>query len=281
MRYGAALPLGTRLDPVAARDMAQALDGGGFDFVGLAGHLLTAESGRYADRPPMTYAGDFHDAFTLFAYLAASTERLAFRTSILILPLYNTVHIARAAADLQNLSGGRFELGVGISWNPDEYQAAGQDFHTRGRRLDEQLVLLRELWSKPYVTFHGRWHDIDEMGLGKNTPDRPIPIWVGSTMSERPIRRAAQLGDGWTPMGEPTPDVLAQLHGYLDEADRELAEFGLTQRIDVSQGGPDDWIAEAKRLQGIGTTHLNISAAPDQGLDRLIEARRVLGEALP
>ncbi len=280
MQYGTGLPLGAAMDPVAARDMAQTLDESGFDFVGLAGHMLTAESGRYPDRPPMTYSGDFNDPFVLFGYLSALTQNLKFRTSIIILPLYNTMHIARAGADLQRMSGGRFELGAGISWNPDEYAAVGQDFTTRGRRMDEQLVLLRELWSKPYVTFQGRWHQIDNLGLGPSLPERPIPIWVGSTMDERPMRRAAQLGDGWMPMGEPGPEELAKLHGFLDEADRDLAGFGLTQRLDASEGGPDEWIAEAKRLQGIGASHLNISASPDLGLDRIIEAKRVLSEAI-
>jgi alkanesulfonate monooxygenase SsuD/methylene tetrahydromethanopterin reductase-like flavin-dependent oxidoreductase (luciferase family) len=176
MQYGAGLPLGAAMDPVAARDMVQTLDESGFNFVGLAGHLLTAESGRYPDRPPMTYSGDFNDPFVLFGYLSALTEQIKFRTSILILPLYNTMHIARAGADLQRMSGGRFELGVGISWNPDEYAAAGQDFTTRGRRLEEQLIVLRELWSKPYVSFQGRWHQIDNLGLGASVPQRPIPI---------------------------------------------------------------------------------------------------------
>src|SRR5205085_3711779 len=125
------------------------------------GHLLAVEAGRFADRPTPTYAGPFHDPFVLFGYLAAVTQRLHFRPSILILPLYETAVVAKQAAELQQLSGGRFELGVGISWNPAEYQALGQSFQDRGARIEEQLLVLRKFWSEPYVTFEGRWHKLD------------------------------------------------------------------------------------------------------------------------
>src|SRR5581483_10465226 len=119
--------------------------------------------------------------------------------NILILPLYPTVIVAKQAAELQQLSGGRFELGAGISWNQAEYEAAGQDFSTRGARMEEQLQVLRKLWTEPYVTFHGRWHHLEGVGLNR-VPAQPIPIWIGGS-HERVLRRAARLADGFIPLG--------------------------------------------------------------------------------
>src|SRR5579864_9216339 len=191
MKFGAALPITAMSDPIAIRDYAQALDGAGFDVLTTAGHLLAVPAERYTDRPQATYAGPFHDPFVVFAYLAGLTQRLHFRPSILILPLYPTAIVAKQSAELQQLSGGRFELGVGISWNAAEYQALGQNFSDRGRRGEEQLQVLRKLWTEPYVTFQGKWHTLDGVGLNR-LPDRPIPIWIGGS-HEHVLRRAGQL----------------------------------------------------------------------------------------
>src|SRR6266566_4670623 len=178
MRIGTGLPLTALNDPIVVRDIAQALDTAGIDFITTAGHVLSAEAGRYPERPTPTYSGPFYDPFVLFSYLAGVTRRLAFRTSILILPLLPTALVAKQAAELSWLSSGRFELGVGISWQAAEYQALNQDMHTRGRRLEEQITLLRRLWSEPYVTFQGRWHNLEGVGLNR-LPREPIPIWIG------------------------------------------------------------------------------------------------------
>jgi probable F420-dependent oxidoreductase len=282
MRYGVSFPLGVAMDTTVARDLAQTYDESGFDFVGMAGHLLSAESGRYADRPPMTYAGDFHEPFAFFSYLAAHTQQLKFRTGILIMPLYNTAVVANAAAEVAILSNNRLELGVGISWNPDEYTAAGVDFTHRGRILEEQLILLRQLWTEPFVTFSGRYHHFDQMGLGNRLPDRPIPLWIGSSYETRPMERAARLGDGWMPMGEPPAEVLDHFWSVLEANDRERAGFGLTLRLSAGPEGPSAWVEEAKRLQGIGATHLTLAAPMElqgqEALDRVLEAKRVLSE---
>src|ERR1051326_6796587 len=145
MKFGAGLPLTAADDTAALRDFVQALDGGGFDVLTAAGHVLASPAGRFADRPPPTYSGPFHDPFVLFGYLAALTTRIHFRPSILILPLFPTGLVAKQGAELQHLSNGRFELGVGISWNASEYHALGQEFTNRGRRLAEQIEVLRRL----------------------------------------------------------------------------------------------------------------------------------------
>jgi probable F420-dependent oxidoreductase len=282
MRYGAGFALTAMEEPTAIRDFAQALDGAGFDFVTAAGHLLSSELSRFPDRPAMTYVGPFHEPFVLFSYLAALTQRLTFRPSILILPLFPTAVVAKQAAELSLLSGGRFELGVAISWNSAEYQAVNQDFHTRGRRMEEQITLLRRLWSEPLVSFEGRWHTFDNVGLNR-LPKSPIPIWIGSGTDERVLRRVARLADGWVPLGDPT-DTMPRLRQYLEEAGRDPAAFGLTARVTAGPDGPSSWVEAARKLQGIGATHLTIGATPDlippKAMERIIEARNVLKSEL-
>ncbi|MGH2588140.1 MAG: TIGR03619 family F420-dependent LLM class oxidoreductase, partial [Dehalococcoidia bacterium] len=282
MRFGTGFALTAMDDTVAVRDFAQALDGAGFDFVTTAGHLLCVEPGRFPDRPAATYVGPFYDPFVLFSYLAAVTERIAFRTSILILPLFPTALVAKQAAELSLFSSGRFQLGVGISWNEPEYQTLNQDIHTRGRRLAEQITVLRKLWTEPLVTFQGRWHTLDGVGLNR-LPKAPIPLWMGTgaDAGERVLRRVARLADGWTPLGDPT-EAMPRLRQYLTEAGRDASTFRVAARVLAGPDGPAAWVAEAKRLKGVGVTDIAIGAPPDmppsQAMARLIEARRVLAD---
>lgn len=282
MRYGTGLPLsGGAYDPVMLRDFAQALDGAGFDTLSSGGHLLSAEPGRFPANPTPTYSGSFYEPFVVYTYLAAVTTRLRFRPSILILPLFPTAVVAKQSAALALLSGGRFELGAGLSWNTVEYAALGQDFHTRGRRLEEQIEVLRMLWTGQTVTFEGRWHRLDALGLGIAPPR--IPIWLGAGAGERQLKRLARFADGWLPTGDPTP-ALPRLHELLREAGRDPATFGLTGRVTLTGDGAAAWVEQARRLQSTGVTEITLGAPPDlkgaDALTRLIEGRRVLGEAI-
>jgi probable F420-dependent oxidoreductase len=282
MQFGAGFALTAGHDPAPMRDFAQALDDAGFDFVTLAGHILAAESGRYPDRPTPTYSGPFHDPFVLFAYLAGITRRLHFRTNILILPLYPTAIVAKQAAELQMLSGGRFELGVGISWSPDEYAALGQEFTTRGRRLAEQVELLRRMWSEPLVTFDGRFHHFDGLGFNR-VVSPPIPIWFGATNTERPLRRVARLADGFVPLGPPA-ELIGKVRQYMLEYGRDPAALAFGTGLAAGPGGPDAWVEAARGLQSLGVTHITLTTPPDlprdQALTRLIEARAALAGVL-
>ena len=281
MQFGAGLPITAMSDAIALRDFTQALDGAGFDVLTSAGHLLGVPAERYTDRPQATYTGPFHDPFVAFGYLSAITQRIHFRPNILILPLYPTAIVAKQSAELQHLSNGRFELGIGISWNTAEYQAVGQDFSTRGRRLEEQVTVLRKFWTQPYVTFSGRWHELEGVGLNR-LATVPIPIWIGGA-HDRVLRRAARVADGFMPLGDPFT-VIPQVQSYLREAGRDLAYFGFAGRVLVGPGGPDEWIETTRKLAAIGVTQVSLGTPPDlQGeaaLKRLIEARDTLAAAL-
>ena len=185
-----------RGDPEAVHRIGLAAEELGYDHLLAYDHVLGAThdrepklTGPYTDKHP------FHDPFVMFAYLAGMTQRIEFVTGILILPQRQTVLVARQAADLDLLSHERFRLGVGIGWNYVEYDSLGQDFHSRGKRVGEQISLLRRLWSEPLVDFDGTFDRIDRAALNPR-PRRTIPIWFGG-FADVALRRAAALGDGF------------------------------------------------------------------------------------
>lgn len=253
------------------RRIAIDLDRGGIDFVSYGGHVLTATEGRF-DRPRTTYAVPFRDPFVLYSNLAASTTRMHFRSGILILPMFPTVLVAKQAAELALVSGGRFELGVGISWNEAEYRAMGQDLTVRGARLEEQLALLRQLWDEPLVSFKGRFHDVDALGIGQLPPSR-IPLWVGCGDADALLSRVARLADGWMPMGIPPKERISRLQELASQAGRSGA-IGVTLRLNAR---PDDLpaaLGEAEALVAAGATSLSISApagaSPSEGVSAVL-----------
>ena len=282
MQYGSGLPITAFSDAGAVKAYAEALEAAGFDFTSTAGHVMAQPPGTNPQRPDRQYVGPFYDPFVTFSHLAAVTQRLRFFTGILILPAWPTVLVARQAAELALFSGGRFELGVGLSWNAAEYQALGQNFRDRGRRIEEQVEVLRLLWSQPYVTFDGRYHKLDRVGLNRGALPR-IPLWFGSETGERALRRVALLADGWMSLGDPTPD-LPRLRLFMQEAGRDPAALMVRGPLLAGDGGEAAWVAAGRRLAAAGVTHINITApldlAPAQALPRIIEARRVLADAL-
>lgn len=280
MEYATSVAIDRLDDFGALRDAAIALDEAGIDVMSYGGHVVTSRGGRF-ERPVSTYAGIFRDFFVLFADLAAATTRLRFRSSILILPLFPTVHVAKQSADLSLLSGGRFELGVGISWNEPEYRAMAQDFSQRGARLEEQLIVLKRLWTEPFVSFHGRFHDIDELGLGQ-LPASPIPIWVGCGESTRSLSRVARLADGWMPIGPPSSAHIEELRAAAAAAGR--SPVGVTGRIAWRPDDPDTSIEEARTLQAAGVSGITIAPPGETALgaqiDAVVAARTALVGAL-
>lgn len=263
MDYGTTFGADWLTDLGALREGAAMLDEAGVDYVGHGGHVLTSREGRY-QRPLGTYGVPFRDPMVLYASLAATTKRLRFRSGILILPMFPTVHVAKQAADLALLSGGRFELGVGISWNEAEYRAMGQDVSVRGRRFEEQLVLLKRLWSEPIVTFSGHFHEVDEMGIGQ-LPPAPIPIWVGCGDSDVVLSRVGRLADGWMPIGPPAPDRVTRLQGFAADAGRQ-DRIGVAGRVEARPDDPEAVVSQAKALVAAGATALSVSPPPGSNL---------------
>ena len=200
MHIGVVFPqveIGT--DPGAIRDYAQAVEAMGYTHILTFDHVL----GVNPDRPggwkgPYTYRHAFHEPFVLFGFLAAGTRRVELVTGILILPQRQTALVAKQAAELDLLTGGRLRLGVGTGRNWMEYEALNEDFASRGRRVEEQIEVLRRLWTTELVTFEGKWHHLDRMGLNPMPSQRPIPIWMGSftKVVERVIERVARIADG-------------------------------------------------------------------------------------
>jgi probable F420-dependent oxidoreductase len=244
-------------DVEVLRRAAVAFDEAGVDFITYGGHILSAAEGRY-DRHPATYAAPFRDHFVLYSYLAASTTRLRFRSGILILPLYPTPLVAKQAAELALVSGGRFELGVGISWNEPEYRAMGQDPANRGARLEEQLAVLHRLWSEPIVTIKTPFHDIDALGLGR-LPPSPVPIWVGCGDTDHLLDRVARLADGWMPIGAPGADRIARLQELAVAAGRDTP-IGVSLRLSTPPEDHSAALEEALALIEAGATSLYIGA---------------------
>ena len=261
-------------DLAACRAAAIVFDEAGFDHFTLGGHVMTAEEGRYPQRPPITYAAPYRDPFVFFSSLAPVTSRIRFRTSVLILPMLATVTVAKQAADLATLSDGRLDLGVGISWNAQEYRALGQSFNGRARRLEEQIEVLRLLWTQPYVSFSGEFHEIDGLGLGSLPP--AIPIWFGSGPAEAPMRRVGRLGDGWLPILGAAQETTTRLRAYAQQAGRSPEQIEIAGSVTAG----DDVIAQAEAQIAGGATQLTVGAPAALGQAEGIEAILNAGQAL-
>ena len=233
---------------------------------------------RYTDKSP------FHEVFVLLGYLAAATTTLELVTGVLILPQRQTVLVAKQAAAVDLLSEGRLRLGVGIGWNDIEYQALNESFSNRARRFEEQIELLRKLWSDEVISFDGNWHAIDSAGIQPLPRQRPIPIWIGAS-AEAAIRRAARLADGFFPNARKIEDHRAQLailHDELDRAGRSRESFGLEPRITLADGNPDDWRRLFSWWREQSATHLTVNTmgsgftSVDQHLAALESALRAV-----
>jgi probable F420-dependent oxidoreductase len=287
MKIGAVYPqIELRGDPEAVRRIGTALEALGYDHLLTYDHVLGAvHEGREPKLiGPYTEKHPFHDPLVMFAHLAALTHRLEFVTGILILPQRQTALVARQVADLDLLAGGRFRLGVGIGWNHVEYQALGQEFKTRGRRVDEQVELLRKLWSEPLVTFDGKFDHIDRACINPR-PKRRIPIWFGGFVAAA-YRRAARLGDGFIFAGgsaDRVTDGWKQIESALREAGRDPATFGREMVIGRTEKTPQEIAKRLEACREWGCTHVAIDtmgkglSTAQAHLELLAEVRRLVG----
>jgi len=270
MKIGVVLPtcdIGT--DPVAIRDFAQTAEELGYDHIVLYDHVLGAvHEGRAKPlEGPYTEADPFHEPFVLFAYLAGITQRIELTTGVLVLPQRQTALVAKQAAELALLSDGRLRLGVGTGWNHVEYESLGVPFEKRGRRMEEQVELLRRLWSEEVLDFEGEFHRIPRAGILPR-PQRPIPIWFGG-FTPVAVRRAARIGDGFLfgHPGGPMQDLCARMFEWVDEAGRRRADVGAEAILPYAEG-PDAWAKRIVQWKALGATHLSMRAM-DRGMEML------------
>jgi probable F420-dependent oxidoreductase len=260
MRYGVVFPQ-TEIgkDPAAICDFAQAAEELGYHHLLAYDHVVGANpASRPGWRPPYTYKDMFHEPFVLFGYLAGLTKRIELVTGVIILPQRQTVLVAKQAAALDVLSGGRLRLGIGIGWNPVEYEALGENFKNRGRRSEEQVEVMRKLWTQELVTFEGEWHKITDAGLNPLPIQRPIPIWFGGG-HDQTLRRVARLGDGWFPLLGPDDKcraMIEKIRVYTREAGRDPRSVGIEGRIMIGQGSPEQWTKEIQAWKELGATHV-------------------------
>jgi probable F420-dependent oxidoreductase len=249
-------------DPLVIRDYAQTAEGLGFSHLLAYDHVLGANPQRPGGwSGPYTYLTPFHEVFVLFGYLAGVTQKLGLAAGVIILPQRQTALVAKQAASLDVLSGGRLRLGVGLGWNEVEYISLNENFHNRGKRIEEQVELMRRLWSEPLVDFKGKWHTIPDAGLNPLPVQRPIPIWFGGT-AEVALRRLARLGDGWITLSRRAADAkpaLAQLDRFIEEAGRTRSQVGLEARISYESGDPKVWETAVREWQAAGATHLSLN----------------------
>jgi len=286
MRIGAVFPQ-TEIgdDPGVVREYAQTVEGMGFTHILVYDHVLGASTANRPDwRGPYTSDTLFHEPFVLFGYLAGLTRSVELVTGVIILPQRQTALVAKQAAEVDVLSGGRMRLGVGVGWNPVEYEGLNENFNNRGARSEEQIEVLRALWSDPVVTFKGRWHTIEAAGIKPLPVQRPIPIWIGGSV-EATLERVARLGDGWFPQMPPNDQarkMIDLLRTHVEAAGRSMNEIGIEARLSISQTPEDGWKRFAEDWRNLGATHLTINTmgngftSVQQHLDALRRAKAAL-----
>jgi probable F420-dependent oxidoreductase len=244
-------------DPIAIRDYAQTVSELGYSHLVIYDHVLGADPTNRPGWQGYTSRDQFHEPFVLFGYLAALTT-LELVTGVIILPQRQTVLVAKQAAEVDVLTRGKLRLGVGVGWNPVEYEALGRDFQARGRMVEEQIEVLRLLWGQEVVTYRGKYHTITEAGLNPLPVHRSIPIWTGGR-AEVLLRRTARLADGWFPLGRPDEQMqqnIERLHHYIKEAGRDPDKMGIQAQVNAREGTPDGWQRQVQRWRDLGATHI-------------------------
>ncbi len=294
MQIGAIFPqteIGS--DPGAIREYAQAAESLGYSHLFVADHVLGASSDHHSHVADgyYTHRSVIHESFTTMGYLAAVTEHIGLTTGILILPQRATVLVAKQAAEVDVLSGGRLRLGIGVGWNHVEYEALNRSFRDRGRRSEEQIALLRALWTEDVIDFRGRWHRVDNAGLNPLPVQRPIHIWLGAGSSASPLppaavlHRIATISDGWFPNFPPDApgrEAIAKLREYISAAGRDPASVGIEGRIRMDGKQPEDWIDEAWGWQELGAVSITVEARRGglAGVEQHIDAIACFRDAL-
>ncbi len=279
-------------DPGAIRDYAQAAEGLGFDYLLAYDHVIGAQLSARPDwapmpgrPPPYTHESMFHEPFALFGFLAGVTQRLGLATGVLILGQRQTALVAKQASEVDVLSGGRLRLGIGTGWNDVEYEALGMNFHDRGARSEEQIALLKAMWTQEVVTFNGRWNTVTAAGINPLPVQRPIPIWFGGG-ADTVLRRAARIGDGFFLLLAPDERgqrVAERIRSYVKEAGRDPAAFGIETGVSLGEGTVEQAVETAIAWRALGATHVTFNSmnaglkTPNDHIDAITRYKGALG----
>lgn len=269
----------------AVRAYAQGVEALGYSHILAYDHVVGADPEVHAGfSGPYDVDTTFHEPLVLFGFLAAITS-LELVTGIVILPQRQTVLVAKQAAEVDLLTEGRFRLGIGLGWNAVEYEALGKDFSNRGRRSEEQIALLRRLWTERSVTHDGHYEHVTGAGLAPLPIQQPIPVWIGAS-SQRGYQRAGRLADGWFPMMAPGPKLdaaRATVETAARDAGRDPSALGMEGRVDLGPGGAERCAEHAERWRATGATHLSVNtmraglASVDDHLATLADGAAALG----
>jgi probable F420-dependent oxidoreductase len=239
-------------DPAKIRDFAQAAEELGYHGIEVADHVFGAAP-RGDWKPTYSEHDPFHETFTTMAFIAAVTKKVELVSGVLILPQRQTGLVAKQAAEVDILSGGRLRLGVGVGWNHVEYEALNTEWKTRGARQAEQIEVMRKLWTEDLVTYEGRFHKLEAVTMLPVPVQRPIPIWFGGS-SDAVVKRAARIGDGYMPIMK--PDVaepkIALLHETMKQHGRDPAKFGLEGWLRFDEPDPQAWAKAAEGWKQLG-----------------------------
>jgi probable F420-dependent oxidoreductase len=280
-RIGAVFPQ-TELggDPGAVRAWVQAVTELGYSHIAVYDHVIGADPRVHAgwDRA-YTVETTFHEILVLFGFVAALTP-LELVSSVVILPQRQTVLVAKQAAEIDLLAEGRFRLGVGIGWNAVEFEALGQQFGNRGVRFEEQIELMRRLWTEPTFSFEGRYERITGAGIRPLPVQRPIPVWIGASVDVA-LARAGRLADGWFPQTQPGPALehaIEVVRGGAEQAGRDPAAIGMEGRVQVADVGADGVAGRVQAWADAGATHVSIGTM-GAGLGTVEDHVAVLGTA--
>jgi probable F420-dependent oxidoreductase len=294
MQVGAVFPqLEIGFDPDSIARYARTVEELGYDHLVIFDHVLGADANRPGGWTGVyDHRSMFHEPFVLYGYVAAITTRIRLATAVIVLPQRQTALVAKQAAEVDVLSRGRLVLGVGIGWNAVEYEALDMSFTNRGRRIEEQIAVLRALWTQEVVDFKGRWHRIDRAGLNPMPVQRPIPLWMGGGYQARDrrviepaLRRIAAIADGWFTHLPPNEDGRAGMdifRRYVQEAGRDPAKVPVEGRIPAARGDPEEWKrgVEAFREMGMTSVELTTMGAGYRDLDEHLEALRRFRELI-
>ncbi len=261
MQLGCSLPVGDiGTGPAVLRDYAQAAEGLGYAHLVAPDHVLGVNpAADQAGRRVGTTATAYHDPFVLFGFLSGCTQAIGFAVGVLILAQRQAVLVAKQAASLDVLCGGRFRLGIGVGWNEVEFVGLNEDFHNRGKRSVEQVRVMQALWAEPHVDFTGEFHRVADAGINPRPASGRVPIWYGGH-AEATFRRCARYGDGYMPLAYPPGDAalaaFAKLRALTRQAGRDPAAMGLEVWVSPGTGAPEDWRREIAFWKDAGVTHV-------------------------